>query len=69
LVSVNSFAETMSVNLAYADLNTFLKSCVLEEGESLKHYHPFLASCFYKFYRRIPKNRKFLIQHKKTEVN
>jgi len=44
----NAFAETMLVNLAYTDLGTFLKSCVLEDGGSLKLYYPFLMSCFYR---------------------
>jgi hypothetical protein len=56
---VNVFAETLSVNLGYADLNTFLKSCILEDGEKLKHYYPFLTSCFYKFYKRT--TRKSLV--------
>ena len=47
-VLVNTFAETMSVNLAYTDLNTFLKPCVLEEGDILKQYYPFLTSSFFK---------------------
>lgn len=47
-VPVNAFAETMSVNLSYSDLNTFLNSCILEDSQSLKHYYPFLTACFYK---------------------
>jgi hypothetical protein len=48
LVSVNVFAETMTVNLAYTDIRTFLKSCILEDGDVLKQYYPFLMSSFYK---------------------
>lgn len=48
LVPVNVFAETMSVNLAYTDFRTFLKSCMLEDGEVLKQYYPFLMASFCK---------------------
>jgi hypothetical protein len=42
------FASTMSVNLVYEDLNTFLKSCIVEDAESLKYYYPLLISRFFK---------------------
>lgn len=47
-VLVNEFAETMAVNLSYSDLNTFLKSCILEDTDSLQLYYPFLVSRFFK---------------------
>lgn len=42
------FAPTMSVNLVYEDLKTFLKSCILEDEDSLNHYYPILISRFFK---------------------
>jgi len=42
------FAPTMSVNLVYEDLNVFLKSCILEDVDSLNHYYPTLISRFFK---------------------
>ena len=61
MVPVNAFAPTMRVNLDYTDLNTFLKSCILEDCENLKQYYPFLTSCFYKFYKRTPAKTTFYI--------
>lgn len=45
---VNEFAETMSVNIGYTDLNTFLKSCILEDLEGLNQYYPYLVSRFFR---------------------
>lgn len=42
------FAPTMSVNLVYKDLNTFLKTCVIEDAEGLNYYYPTLISRFFK---------------------
>ncbi|MFS4493763.1 hypothetical protein [Maribacter sp. 2308TA10-17] len=42
------FAPTMSVNLVYKDLNTFLKTCVIEDVEGLNYYYPTLISRFFK---------------------
>ncbi len=42
------FAPMMSVNLVYEDLNTFLKSCIIEDVDSLNYYYPTLISHFFK---------------------
>lgn len=42
------FVPTMSVNLVYKELKTFLKSCILEDADSLNHYYPTLISRFFK---------------------
>lgn len=41
------FASTMSVNLVYKDLNDFLKTCIVEDEDSL-NYYPTLISRFFK---------------------
>lgn len=41
-------AQTMSVNLVYKDLNAFLKSCIIEDINSLNYYYPILISRFFK---------------------
>jgi len=46
LVSINQFANSISVNLAYDKLDEFMKSCILVSTEVLKHYYPFLTSGF-----------------------
>ncbi|TMM57966.1 hypothetical protein FEE95_00630 [Maribacter algarum] len=42
------FAPMMSVNLVYKDLGTFLKTCIIEDLDSLNYYYPTLISRFFK---------------------
>jgi hypothetical protein len=48
LVAIDQFAGSITVKLSYDNLNEFLKSCILESIEVLKHYYPFLVSSFNK---------------------
>jgi len=42
------FEPTMSVNMTYKNLNTFLKKCILQDADSLNYYYPTLISRFFK---------------------
>ncbi len=49
LVRFDQFIPTtMSVNLSYEDLSSFLKSCIVEDRKSFKEYMPFLLPRFLK---------------------
>lgn len=39
---------TMSVNLSYVDLSSFLKSCIVEDHKNFEEYLPFLLPRFLK---------------------
>lgn len=41
-------ASEMSVNLTYKDLNLFLKSCIIEDLDSLNYYYSNLISRFFR---------------------